>query len=115
MRSMKTVATRLYKLEVRFGVEAMRRAAAPSADEMIFERLVAGEWECAMKLLELPEQDPLKEWESNGPRATGLIRELDIDFRNLPLLRQTFSRSLADLPPELRWDIPQKLIEADAE
>jgi hypothetical protein len=45
---MKAVIRRLRKLELRFG----STAAVPSAAEVIIERLVAGEWQSALKLLE---------------------------------------------------------------
>jgi hypothetical protein len=56
---MNTAVRRLRKLEIRFGVanEVVRKAVVPSPADMIIERLVAGEWQCALKLLELPEQD----------------------------------------------------------
>ena len=82
---MKAAVRRLRKLETRFGVanEAMRKAAVPSAAEMVIERLVAGEWECAMKLLEVPEQDVWQEWQSSVHRGTSPNRILDIDFMDL--------------------------------
>jgi len=112
---MKAAVRRLRKLETRFGVanEAMRKAAVPSAAEMVIERLVAGEWECAMRLLELPQQDVWQEWQSSTRTAPN--RMVDIDFTDLTRLRQTLESSLADLPPELRWKIARQLLDADTE
>jgi hypothetical protein len=112
---MKTAVRRLRRLEIRFGVmtETMRNAV-PSAADMIVERLAAGEWQCALKLLELPEQDVWQERQSSVHR-TSPSRMLDIDFTDLTRLRQTLESSLADLPPELRFDIAQRLLDADTE
>ena len=108
--SMKTVVRRIRKLEVRFAP----RCRVPSAAEMIVERLAAGEWQCALKLLELPEQDVWQKWQASVHR-TRPSRMLDIDFMDLSGLRQTLERSLADLPPELRFDIARRLFEAAKE
>jgi hypothetical protein len=115
-RIMKTAVRRLRKLEIRFGVanEAMRKVVVPSPAEMIIERLAAGEWQCALKLLELPEQDVWQEWQSSVHR-TSPSRMLDIDFMDLSGLRQTLERSLGDLPPELRYDIARRLLDTDTE
>jgi hypothetical protein len=75
----------------------------------------AGEWQCALKLLELPEQDVWREWQSSVHRGTAPNRMLDIDFTDLTQLRQTPENSLADLQPELRYDIAQRLLAADTE
>ena len=89
------------------------RKAVPSAADMITERLAAGDWECALKLLELPEHDVWQEWQSH--RGTGPKSMIDIDFTDLTRMRQTLERSLADLPPELRWKIAQQLLESDTD
>src|SRR5450631_3504945 len=43
-----TMTGRVRRLEIRFG----STAAVPSVDEEIFERLAAGDWQSALKLLE---------------------------------------------------------------
>lgn len=64
-----------------------------------------------MRLLDLPEQDVLKEWQRQ--RGTGSNQNLDIYFADLTLLRQTLDVSLAEVPPELQWKIAEKLLAAD--
>ena len=57
---MKTVDRRIRILEIRFGMTVVATGkVVPTAPEMIVERLVAGEWECVLRLLELPEQEPM--------------------------------------------------------
>jgi hypothetical protein len=106
---MKAVTKRLLRLEVRFGWTA----AVPSVDEEIFERLVAGEWQSALKLLEPRERELWKarqsiEYGGAGPKER-------IDLMGLTRLRQTLSSSLAGLPPEKRIDIARQLLAADTE
>ena len=55
---------------------------------MILERLVGGEWECALKLLELPEQDQWQEWQSSVQRGISPNRMRDIDFMDVTGMRQ---------------------------
>ena len=111
---MKTIVRRIRNLEDVHGLrtEGMRKAAVPSAAEMIVERLAAGGWQCAQKLLELPEQKVRQEWQSSVHWGRGLNRMLDIGFKDLTLLRETLSSSLAGLPPELRWNIARQLLAA---
>jgi hypothetical protein len=80
---------------------------------MILERLVGGEWECALKLLELPEQDQWQEWQSSVQRGISPNRMRDIDFNDVTGMRQKLTSSLAHLPPELRSDIAKQLLAAD--
>ena len=108
---MKTAVRRLRKLEARF----VPRCRVPSAAEMIVERLAAGEWQCALKLLDLQEQDVWQEWQSSVHRGTAPNRMADLDFNDLSRLRQTLERSLSDLTPELRYDIARRLFDADME
>jgi hypothetical protein len=111
---MKTVDRRIRILKLRFGmnVEATRNAV-PTAPQMMVERLVAGEWECALKLLELPGQNVWQEWQSSVQLGTSPNRMHDIDFRDLTSMRQKLTSSVADLPPELRWEIARQLFAAD--
>ena len=110
--AMKAAVRRLRKLEFRFGVA--REATVQSADQAIIAMLAAGEWQYVVKLLELTEQDVLEGWQSNVHR-TSPTRMLDIDFTDLSRVRQTLERSLSDLPPELRYDIARRLLDADME
>jgi hypothetical protein len=80
---------------------------------MILERLVGGEWECALKLLELPEQDQWQEWQSSVQRGISPNRMRDIDFMDVTGMRQKLTSSLAHLPLELRSDIAKQLLAAD--
>jgi hypothetical protein len=66
---------------------------------MILERLVGGEWECALKLLELPEQDQWQEWQSSVQRGISPNRMRDIDFMDVTGMRQKLTSSIAHLPP----------------
>jgi hypothetical protein len=107
---MKTVIGRLRRLERRFGFTVV----APSVDEAIIERLVAGEWQSALRLLEEPSE--LARWQeqqSNGRSRRDPNGRIDFGLTGLTRLRQTLSVSLADLPPELRFDIAQQLLAAD--
>ena len=108
--SMKTVAGRVRRLEVRFRstVEAMRKAAVPSPAEAIIQLLAAGEWQCALKLLELPQKDVWPTLQSIERR--GAKRVIDIDLRDLTRTRETL---VAAVPPELRWKIARQLLAAD--
>jgi len=85
---------------------------ATSADEAIVERLLAGEWKFAMRLLDLPEQDVLKEWQGHR-RSTSPNRWLDTYSRNPTLWRQALDKTLAEVAPELRFEIAQRLFAAD--
>jgi len=112
MNSLKAVVRRLHKLEDQFGLETVPKAAVPSASDVIIERLVAGDWECALKLMELPEEAALQEWQSID-RSTGPNRRIDIDLTDMVQVRQAVESSLGDLPPERRWEIARKLLAAD--
>jgi hypothetical protein len=83
-------------------------------DEAFLERLVAGEWQSALKLLEEPrEQDVWQEQQSTGRSGRGPTGRIDFALTGLTRLRQTLSVSLADLVPELRFDIARRLLAAD--
>ena len=112
MNSLKAVVRRLHKLEDQFGLETVPKAAVPSASDVIIERLVAGDLECALKLMELPEEAALQEWQSID-RSTGPNRRIDIDLTDMVQVRQAVESSLGDLPPERRWEIARKLLAAD--
>ncbi|MBZ5619283.1 MAG: hypothetical protein LAQ69_11260 [Acidobacteriia bacterium] len=109
--SMKAVAGRIRRLEVRF----RSKAPVPSVEEAIVERLAAGDWQSALKLLEPRERDLWQERQSMEHRGRGPNRPIHIDFTDLTRLRQTLSSSLADLPPKLREKMAQQLLAADTE
>ena len=100
---------RLQKLELRFAalVDAVREAADPFSDEAIYLRLAAGEWQCALKLLERQRCDRCRDWRPE-PRE-----RLDSRFTDLGHLRETLERSLGALPDELRFDIARRLLLAE--
>jgi hypothetical protein len=108
-RSFKTYARRVGKLEVRFEpiIEATRKVADPFSPEAIVLRLAAGEWQCALKLLEIQQCHRCRAWR---PEPRDL---LDIPFRDLTRLRRTLARSLGALPEEQRFDIARQLLAAD--
>jgi len=72
-------------------------------------RLAAGEWQCALKLLERRLCDRCRAWR---PEPRDL---LDIPFTDLTRLRHTLERSLGAPPEELRFDIAQQLLAAESE
>jgi hypothetical protein len=86
-----------------------------SVEEAVVQMLAAGDWQCALKLLEQGQGDAghgrelIEHWRAG---TNGLI---DIGFRGLTRIRQTLESSLADLPPELRWTIARRMLEADTE
>jgi hypothetical protein len=112
---MKTAVRRLRRLEVRFAstLEATRKV--PTAAEMIVERLAAGEWQCAMQLLERRDLDARQEQQLIEHWGADPSGRIDLGVMGLTRLRQTLERSLSDLPPELRYDIARRLLEADTE
>ena len=115
---MKTVVRRIRKLEVarfRCACETMRKDSDLSADEAVVQMLAAGDWQCALELLEQGEGDVWHQRELIEHWRAGTSGLIDIDFRDLTRLRQTLENSLADLPPELRWTIARRLLEADTE
>jgi hypothetical protein len=107
---MRRLARRVRTLEVRFEpvIEALRKVADPFSPEAIILRLAAGEWQCALKLLERQQCHRCRAWR---PEARDL---LDIRFTDLSRLRQTLERSLGSLPEEQRFDIAQQLLAADS-
>lgn len=107
---MTTLERRLRRIEVRFGplLEAARRVFEPFSEEAIFRRLAAGEWQCALKLLEHQRCDRCRAWRP-GPGEL-----LDIPFTDLTRLRQTLERSLGALPEALRFNIAHQLLAADS-
>ena len=108
---MKNLSRRLARIEVRFGpmMEAARKVTDPFSPEAILVRLAAGEWQCALKLLERQQCDRCRAWR---PKPRDL---LDIASTNLTGLRQTLERSLGALPGELRYDIARQLLAADSD
>ncbi|MBZ5625193.1 MAG: hypothetical protein LAQ69_41805 [Acidobacteriia bacterium] len=109
--SMKTVAGRIRRLEVRFG----SKAPVPSVEEAIVERLAAGEWQSALRLLEPRERDLWQERQSMEHRGRGPNAVISLGLTDLTRLRQTLRGSLAELPPELPEKIAQQLLAADTE
>ena len=73
--------------------------------------LAAGDWECALQLLEQEEADLRRElierWKAS---KNGLIA---LDLTDNTRLHRTVLSSVAELPEELRWKIARKLLEAD--
>ena len=102
---MKAVTRRLLRLEARFGWTA----AVPSVEEEIFDRLAAGEWQSALKLLEPGERELWFKRQSVEHRC---VRPNRVRM-DLTHMRETLDRSLGGLPPELRYDIARQLLEAD--
>jgi hypothetical protein len=100
-------------LSFRFGVT--REATAPSADQAIIAMLAAGEWQCALRLLERRDLDVRQEQQLIKQRGADPNGRIDLGIMGLTRLRQTLERSLSDLPPELRYDIARRLLEADTE
>jgi hypothetical protein len=83
-------------------------AEVPSVAEEIFERLAAGEWQSALKLLEPRERDLwLKRKSVEHRRLRPKSARID-----LTQMRETLDKSLGGLPPELRYDITRQLMEA---
>ena len=98
---------RIRRLEVRFGWTV----AAPSVDGEIFERLAAGDWQTALKLLEPRGRDLWLERQSVEHRCASPNRVLS----DLTQMRETLDRALGGLLPELRYDIARQLLDADIE
>ena len=111
---MKTAVRRLQKLEFRFGV-TREATAAPSAGQAIIGMLAAGEWQCALQLLERRDLDARQEKQLIEHWGADPNGRIDLGVMGLTRLRQTLERSLSDLPPELRYDIARRLLEADTE
>ena len=99
---MRVVTRRLLRLEARF------EWTVPSVHDEIFERLAAGEWQSALKLLEPRERDLWLKGQSIEHRRLRPKR-VRID---LTQMRETLDKSLGGLPPELRYDIARQLMEA---
>jgi hypothetical protein len=81
-------------------------------DEEIFERLAAGDWQSALKLLEPRERDL---WQEQAPveyRGAGPNHMAHFDFRDLTPLRRTLDKSLGGLPWEVRERVAQQLLAA---
>jgi hypothetical protein len=102
-----SIAGRIRRLEVRFGWTV----AAPSVDQEIFERLAAGEWQSALKLLEPGERDL---WLKRQAVEHGIPRPKRVRM-DLTQVRETLDKSLGGLPEELRYDIARRLMEADTD
>jgi hypothetical protein len=84
-------------------------AEVPSVSDEIFERLAAGEWQSALKLLEPRERDLWLEWQSV---EHGRLRPKRARI-DLTQMRETLDKSLDGLPAEVRYDIARQLMEAD--
>jgi hypothetical protein len=104
---MRALTRRLLRLEVRFGWTD----AIPLVSDEIYERLAAGEWQSALKLLEPRERDIWLKRQS-GEHGSLRPRRVPID---LTQVRETLDRSLGGLPEELRYDIARQLLEADTD
>jgi hypothetical protein len=100
---MKAVARRLFRLEARF------EWTVPSVHDEIYERLAAGEWQSALKLLE-PRERHL--WLERQSVEHGSLRPKRVRI-GLTQMRETLEKSLGGLPEELRYDIARRLMEAD--
>jgi hypothetical protein len=100
---MKAVTRRLLRLEARW-----RAVEVPSVSDEIYERLAAGEWQSALKLLEPGEGDLWLKRQSVEP---GSLRPKSVRL-DLTQIRETFDKSLGGLPEELRYDIARQLMEA---
>jgi hypothetical protein len=83
----KAVINRLRKLELGFGFTA----AVPSVDEAIIGRLVAGEWQSALKLLEPQEQNVWQEQQPIGRSGRGPTGRIDFALTGLTRMRQGLS------------------------
>jgi hypothetical protein len=99
---MKAVARRLFRLEARF------EWTVPSVHDEIYERLAAGEWQSALKLLEPRERNL---WQKRQSVEHGSLRPKRVRI-DLTQVRETFDKSLGGLPEELRYDIARRLMEA---
>ena len=90
-------------------VDALRREADPFSPEAVVMRLAAGEWQCALKLLERQQCDVCRDCHPDPRDWTS------VDLTDLSSMRLALSNSLGGLPWEVRADIAQKLLAADAE
>jgi len=106
-----SITGRVRRLEARF----FAKLPVPSVDEEIFERLVAGEWQSALRLLEPRVRQLWEERQSIEHRGTGPNHMAHFDFRDLTQLRKTLDKSLGGLPWEVREKIARQLLAADTE
>jgi hypothetical protein len=79
----------------------------PSVAHEIFERLAAGEWQSAPKLLEPRERDLWQERQPVEYSDTHRNHLAHFDLRDLTQMRQTLDKSLGGLPWEVREKIAQ--------
>jgi hypothetical protein len=88
---MKALTRRLLRLEGRFGWTA----EVPSVSDEIYERLAAGEWQSALKLLEPRERDL---WLKQQSIEYGSLRPKRVRI-DLTQMRETLDKSLGGCRP----------------
>ena len=89
----------------------MRKSAVLSAADAVVQMLAAGDWQCALELLEQEEEHLRRKLIENW--TAGRDDLIALDFTDLTQLHRTIESSLAGLAPELRWKIARKLLEAN--
>jgi len=106
--SIRTLTKRVEKLEVRYRpvVEALERALDPFSIEMVVLRLAAGEWECALKLLDRQECEVCR----SRP-----LRPSVFDLTNPDSLFEQATKGCEHLPDETKYLIARRLFESDRE
>ena len=107
--SLKRALDRVQNLENRFRVRPGSYDANPTASDVIFKMLLAGEWELALKWLDMPETELFREWRALKRED---IDEIDIDFPDLAQMRQALNTSLAGVRWDVRETIARKLLAA---
>jgi hypothetical protein len=86
----KAAVRRLCKLETRFGVTAVRKSSVLSPEDAVIQMLAAGDWQCALELLEQGEGDLrhqrelIENWRAS---KNGLI---DLDLTDRTQLHRLF-------------------------
>jgi hypothetical protein len=75
----------------------------------IYERLAAGDWQSALKLLEPRERDL---WLKQQSVEHGSLRPKRVRI-DLTQKRKALEKSLGGLPEALRYDIARRLMDAD--
>jgi hypothetical protein len=89
------------------------KSAVPSAEEVVVQMLAAGDWQCALELLEQGEGDLRHQRELIDNWRAGKNGLIDLDLTDRSQLHRTIQSSLGDLPQEIESKIAEKLIEAD--
>ena len=107
--SMRRTLGRIGKLETQLGVHPGSHTASPTAADVIFKMLLAGEWELALRWLDMPETEVLRQWRALKREDIG---EIDIDFPDLAQMRQALNASLAGVTWDTRETIARKLLGA---